>query len=508
MARVFSDPPSASQANPAARPFSRSDYDTGYRDPGPVVMPRMEPASEAVTIEKVGDFLELDFRRLFVWLRKGFRTALLLALLGGMAGGAFAVLSKPRYTVGTDILINPANLQVVANDLYQQPGQVDSQVLDARSKLRVLTSGNVLSRVVDELKLTDDPEFFDPRPSLVSELLGRPAAKPDPKLAALDSLEKRVSTLADDTSFVATLSVSAETIDKAIAISKSMVKAFQDELAKADAEGANRAAAALDDRLGQLKRDVQAADEKVEAYRRSHKLASSDGQLVSSQFMTQLNSQIVAAQSRMIAAQAAYDAVVAAGPTAVSSDPVAAAALVALRNKAGNLQQQLDAMSMTYGKRHPALVQLHAELNAANAQIKAEVNRIHEAAKSTLDKAKSALDGLNAKMDDLKGNVFNDSDSQVALRELERDASSKTAVYESFLSRAHQITEREQIDTTNVRVISTAVPPAGRSWPPRTIIVVGLGLVAGFMLGMLVAMIRGIFRDLREPPLRPGEFRA
>jgi len=52
------------------------------------------------------------------------------------------------------------------------------------------------------------------------------------------------------------------------------------------------------------------------------------------------------------------------------------------------------------------------------------------------------------------------------------------------------------------------VPPAGRSWPPRTIIVVGVGLVGGFVLGLLFAVIRGIFRDLREPPLRLGEFRA
>jgi len=458
----------------------------------------------AVTIDKLGDFLELDFRRLFVWLRAGLRMATILAVVGGIAGGAYAMLSKPRYTVGTDILINPANLQVVANDLYSQPGQVDSQVLNTGSKVRVLTSRNVLTQVVDELQLYNDAEFFDPTPSLLQELIGTDEPIPDGRLAAQESLEKRVRAVADEKSFVATLLVSAETTTKAIAISQSMVKSFQEELARGEAEGANRAAAALDDRLDQLKSDVQIAEEKVEAYKRLHRLSSTDGKLVSSQSMAQLNAQLGEAQSRVIAAQASYDALVAAGPNANSPDPVAAAALVALRNKAGLLRQQLDAQSMIYGSRHPTIIKLTAEVDAAEMQINAEVERIVSGAKATRDRTQSALDGLNAKMDALKGSVFSDSESQVALRELERDANSKTAIYESYLSRARQITEREQIDTSNVRVISTAVPPPGRSWPPRTLLMILVGIFGGLFLGMLFAIGRGISCDLRQPATGPA----
>ena len=305
---VFNDPPKPTYANPAARPFSRSDYDVAKPIGGAAVLHRVAEPHPAVTIDKLGDFLELDFRRLFVWLRAGLRMATILAVVGGIAGGAYAMLSKPRYTVGTDILINPANLQVVANDLYSQPGQVDSQVLNTGSKVRVLTSRNVLTQVVDELQLYNDAEFFDPTPSLLQELIGTDEPIPDGRLAAQESLEKRVRAVADEKSFVATLLVSAETTTKAIAISQSMVKSFQEELARGEAEGANRAAAALDDRLDQLKSDVQIAEEKVEAYKRLHRLSSTDGKLVSSQSMAQLNAQLGEAQSRVIAAQASYDA--------------------------------------------------------------------------------------------------------------------------------------------------------------------------------------------------------
>jgi uncharacterized protein involved in exopolysaccharide biosynthesis len=86
----------------------------------------------------------------------------------------------------------------------------------------------------------------------------------------------------------------------------------------------------------------------------------------------------------------------------------------------------------------------------------------------------------------------------VTLRELQRDADSKTAISEAFLTRAQQITQREQIDTSNVRVISTAVPPAARSWPPRTVLVMAGGAFGGIALGVMLAIGLGIAGDMRR----------
>ncbi|TIL34858.1 GumC family protein [Mesorhizobium sp.] len=490
-------------ARRASRARLQQDAPVTARPSAPVTPPTPEPVP-TVTLDKIGDFLELDFRRLFVWLRAGLVLALMLAVAGGVIGAAYGLLSKQRYTVTTEILINPANLQVVENDVYSQPGQVDSQILNARSKQRILTSGNVLARVVDELGLANDPEFFDPDQTASTSGAAVSGGKFDPKLVAQKSLAQRVSVAADETSFVTTLAVSAETTGKAILISQAMVKAFQEELATAEAAGAGRAAAALEGRLGQLKRDVQAAEEKVESYRRSHNLSASNGQLVSSQTMTQLNSEIGEAQSRVIAAQASYDALVASGVNGANPDPAVSAALSVLRDKANGLRQQIDSQSMTFGPRHPTIVRLRTEFETVSSQLRAEFSRTVGTAKANLDKANASLASLTARMNALKNNVFTDSESQVALRELERDAASRRAVYESFLSRARQITEREQIDTTNVQVISTAVPPPGRSWPPRTPVTAGLGAFAGFALGMLLAIAMGIVRDMRQPPNRSG----
>jgi uncharacterized protein involved in exopolysaccharide biosynthesis len=482
----------------AAEPVARA---TPANDAAPATAIPASIPVETVTLNKLGDFLELDFGRLFTWLRRGMLLGLVLAAIGGVAGGIYAMVATPKYTVSTDILIDPANLQALPDDLYQQPGQVDSALLNAGSKFRVMTSGNVLSRVVTELNLTDDKEFYNPEPGFsLSSLIPGSGEKADaqPEVAALAALTKKVTAKADEKSFVATLYVSSESSDKSIRISDAIVRSFQTELATAESSGASRTADALNDRLNELKASVKDAEEKVEAYKRANNLAASSGELVSNQTLTQLNAQVVDAQARVIAAQSAYDELVAAGASANTADTQVSASLGSLRSQVAGLRSQLDSQSTIYGPRHPTIVKLNTELAAAQSELNAELGRIVAAARVTLDEAKSGLQALTEKADALKTNVFSDNEALVALRELERDAASKTTIYEAFLSRAKQVAEREQIDTTNVRVISTAVPPPARSWPPRTVVMVGAGAAGGFVLAMLIAVVLGIRRDMRQ----------
>jgi uncharacterized protein involved in exopolysaccharide biosynthesis len=468
----------------------------------PREVPIDPPPAQVVTLEKVADFLELDLRRLFVWLKDGLKLIILFMVVGGLLAAAYGMLATRRYTVTVDVLIDPANLQVVTNDLYSQPGQIDGQLLTVVNRMRIMTSGNVLARVVDTLKLAEDPEFYKaPEPGFLSGFSGKPAETPDPQLSAIKALQKKVSVSADDRSFIAALSVSSESADKAITISKAIVEAFQEELARADADGARRAAAALDERLEQLKRDVQAADEKVEAYRRASNLTTGeDGQLVSSLSLTQLNTQLAAARTRVIDAQVSYNALMKVGTDAVGNQLAVPTGLALLLDRASALRQQVEALRMVYGDRHPSIVRMQAELTAMGDQVRSELTRATNAAKSELDKANSALTTLRTQMTELEGSAFNDNQSQVELRELQRDATSKAAIYESFLSRTRQITEREQINTTNVRVISEALPPSGRSWPPSTAILFILGLIGGAIVGTGIAVARGMIIDLRQPP--------
>lgn len=461
-------------------------------DPRTAAKPQAPTQSqpETVTLEKIGDFLELDLRRITVWLRERLLWIAALAILGAIAGGAYGVLSKPSYTVTSDILIDPAGLQVLGDTAATAAQQPDSALLAAASKLRVMTSGNVLTRVVSDLRLSSDPEFADP------------AGKIDPEVAALAALGDAIKITADEKSFVATMAVTTQDVDKSILISNAIFVAFQDELKRAETDGSNQIVTGLDSRLEDLKKSVNLADAAVEDYKRANGLQSSAGELTSSLLLNQLNSQVVAAQGAVIAAQSAYDGLRAGGTG--SGDAAQNATLDSLRAQLATSQQKLQSQSMVYGARHPIIMQLQTEVDALQAQVASETTRMVAAAKTRLDEATTALQALTAKSDSQRTTVFSDNQALVQLRELERDAKSKSAVYEAFLSRSQQLSESGNLDTSNVRVISTAVPPLARSWPPRNVLMIALGGFGGLGLGLVLALGLGIVGDIRGPRAEPA----
>ncbi len=96
------------------------------------------------------------------------------------------------------------------------------------------------------------------------------------------------------------------------------------------------------------------------------------------------------------------------------------------------------------------------------------------------------------------------NEALVGLRDLERNVEASRAVYQSFLVRARQTGEEATLDRTNARVISRAMPPLSRSWPPRGLLlalslIAGLGLGAAWRSSVIFSMVKSI---------RAGRFRV
>lgn len=472
-------------ARAEARPAPRPDA------PPPAAPPA--PATDWAAL------FRLDIDSLIGWLLAGLRTIVAVAVLGALAGLLAGVFLPSRYTAYTDILVDPANLQVVSDDLFAQSAARDAQLLEVESKLRVLTSRNVLVRVVDDLDLVNDIEFAG-RPSLLDLpmlILGR-AADGDPRLGVLRELGERVEARREERSFVVTLAVETEDPQKSVVIADAIVAAFQDELAAADAAGAGRAAAALTERLAELEASVNAAEERAETFRRENGLSSFDGELFSSQTMAQLTTRLVEARARLIDAESLHAELTAPGAdVAARAANLPASTLGTLRTQHAALRQEADSLAATYGPRHPNLQAVQPQLQALETAIAQETERFVSAARTELEQARAVVASLEAEAEATRASVFTDGAALVRLRELQREAAAAAAVYESFLARTLQVTERQGIDTTNVRVISPAIPPDSRSFPPRTLVLIAAGGMAGLMLGTALAVGLGLLGRLR-----------
>lgn len=448
---------------------------------------------------------QVDLDDAIGWVLNGKRWIALATVAGLLAGAGFGLLAQPRYTAYTDILVPPANLQVVANDLYATTMQSDAQVLEVESRMRVLNSGNVLRRVAETLDLAHDEEFaappkwYDFRAALFPK-----AETGDPIVGVMRELSERIKVMRQERSYLVTAAVWTWDPEKSVKVANALAEAFRQELVRGEASGAAQAAQTLNDRLAELKAAVSQAEDKVQAFRRENNLQQSAvGQLVSTQSMQQINAKMIDAQARESEAAARYRQLTEARAGALEpSSSLQSPTLTQLRVQYAELKRQVESMSLTYGPRHPALTTIRTQAKAIEREVFNETARMMAAAKLDLDQARGALASLERDTAKARSSVSVDDEAQVKLRELERDAQAKGSLYQAFLTRAGEATQREQVDATNVRVVSTAVPPERRSYPPRTLLLTVAGAIVGFGFGCALALALGFFaayrRTLRE----------
>lgn len=498
-----------------ARPRAKSLLDVVMTENGPAVTARIatppqikEPQQQLLDAAFFPNLTRLDkisVSEVLLWLREGWLWIVAAVVVCIAAALFYAVVTPPRYTSYTDIIINPSNLNVIDDAIFTSSPQRDTQLLEVESKLRTLTSRNVLARVVADLDLDKDPEFT--RPDFFTRLK-HPFSSDDPagdnQLAALRTLIDRVQADREASSFVVTLKVWSGSAEKSVTLSNAIVDAFQKELFQSTSDSSGRVVTDLQGRLEDLRKAVTAAEEKVETFKRDNRLQVNNGELVNNQLSTELNAQVLAAQQRFIQADARYRQM----NTAVEQKRTIGAsifdstAMDDMRKRYVIVQQQIGSMKLIYGAQHPRIVAAEAERASLETAMNEETLRILAAAKAEVDQSRSSLNDLQEKAQDKQSNVFADNDVQVQLRDLERNARSAATIYETYLGRAQQVAEEQKVNSNNVHVISPPVPANTRSWPPSKVFLLAVATVAGTLLGAFMALAIGLWGYVRGT--RPG----
>ena len=443
-----------------------------------------------------------DFQRFLSVIWRDKATILWTTALSLLIAVLFATLVPPRYTATTQILIDPTDLRAVANDLTPANQANDAAVLQVESQVRVLTSDNVLRRVINAESLDRDPEFIGRSSWLGGARYG------DDSLTALNALKRAVQVKRAERTYVVDVSVTSHDPAKAARIANAIAQAYLAEQTDVRSDAARQISQSLSARLTELKDRVRQAEDRVETYKARNNILGASGQLVNEQQLSELNNQLGMARARTAAAKARLDQIehvripkeeIGAFPEAVQSQTI-----TALRTQYAEIMRREAEQMTSLGERHPAVIEIQAQAERLRHMIEDEVRRIALSARSEYESARANEAALAANLEKLKGNAVTTNEAMVTLRELERDVAASRAVYESFLVRARETGEQERLDTKNIRVISRADPPLRRSFPPsNTLLAVG-ALLIGVCGGTGIVMMRAA--DGSAPrPRRPAE---
>jgi polysaccharide biosynthesis transport protein len=446
-----------------------------------------------------------------IWRRK---MSIVGTIVGALIGAfLFVALVTPQYTAVTQILIDPSDLRAIDNGLTSTSQLPEASVLQAETQVRVLTSDNVLRRVVAGEKLNRDPEFAGNQDSVARrlaagvldafgiELQRLPA---DTTLAALNELHRRVRVKRAERTYVVDVAVTTREREKSVRLANAIAQAYLEEQIAARAEAARRVSDSISARLSELQERVRQAERRVEEFKARHNIVGASGQLVNEQQLSEVNNQLVLARARTAEAKSRFEQVQrlqrSGAEIGAVTEAVQSQTITALRAQHAEVTRREAEMVTQLGSRHPAVAEIQAQARGLRRLINEEVTRIAEAARNDYERARASEESLTGSLDALKRSAMITNEALVTLRELEREVQASRAVYESFLVRARETGEQERLDTRNVRIISAADLPLRRSWPPGNVPLLLCALIIGLVAGAGLALWRGVNDGHKGPP--------
>ncbi|WP_237180222.1 GumC family protein [Rhodoplanes sp. Z2-YC6860] len=444
----------------------------------------------------LGDLAGILYRRK-AWIL-GATTACLV-----LAAGYLAVV-KPNYTSTAQVYFDPRDRPIPKEDAREQSSVPGDGVLLVESQLKIITSGEVLSRVVDQMGLREDPDFngHGGFVASVKAMLGF-GPSGDEGLAALRNLRAATSAKRNERSFVIDISVSAHTPQRATDLANAIASAYLKEQDDANANFNRRTSEAITSQLERMRDAVSQSEQAVAAYKAANNLVGSRDRLVTGQELDEANTQLTNAKTRLNEAQARAKLVesIESGTTPLEALPEAIQSntIVQLRARAADASREEAQLAQVVGPNHPALQQARAQVRDVQAAIKNEAKLIAQSVRNAAITERINVQNLQARFDSLKELAQDNEKAMVPLRELERKADSNRVVYETYLARAKAASEQQVINNTNIRLVSRAVPPDRKSWP-QTIPIMAGALFGGLFVGIVLALLRDALGRMRRPP--------
>jgi len=477
---------------------------------GQSLRPQTQAADDLVDKET------LDLRQVqdFFWRRWK------VILLTSFALMAFSFLSTlmmtPRYTAMAEILLEPRKEKIFGSEnilpeLNLETGNVDSQ-------LPVIQSINLLRKVVEKEKLTEDTEFGTPRPSLLAVIMSmfrteEAEAGADPSLsplmlATIKRLRDALDVQRTGRTFILTIAITSEDKNKAARIANAIAERYVVDQLDARYEAARRASTWLAERMEDLAAQLRQSEEAVAKFRKENNLVATSSEskvTISEQQLSELNAKLIAARAEAAERRAKYDQAVQVnsrgGNLQAIPDVVHSLVIQDLRKQQAEVARKEADLVAHYSDQHPLVINARAERRDIERSISAEVQRILINLKNDLEVSKSREDSLQASLSQVTGQTGLDNNVGIRLRELERANMANKTLYDNFLSRAKITQEQSSFEEREARIISPATKPIRASFPKTGMIVAlagVLGLVFGIGGAVALDMLNSGFLAARE----------
>ena len=494
-------------------------------EPTTQIIERTQPAQRQ---EEEGGEIDLLKLWLVVWQRKW--SIITLVLVVSMLASLYANSLTPIYQAQATMLFEKKSAPVMSIEQLYGMDSFGYEFLETQMEL--LKSRALAERVVRDLGLTTNP-VFDSRqwpkqePSLfsISGLKNKfdfntviPATMP------VDLEAEQASTEADifDSATAQVMgSVSVEQLGEsklvqlnvtmaepqlAATIANALASGFIESQLEANVDQSMASTNWMNTRLVDLREKLKVAEGLLQKYRESENLVDVNGVgTISAAELSGTSDRMLDAGSQRAEAESQYRQVQGmqgswerlASVPAVLGNPL----IQSFKGDEARARSKVEELSRRYGPKHPAMMAARSELSAASASLRAQVEQVVAGIERNYQLAVANENSLKTSLNTNKEQMQDISRKEFKLRELQREVDANRTLYETFMNRLKETTATSDLDSSNVRVIDTAMTPGGPIAPQKSRIVLIAAVLAGLFgvgLTLLLDFLSNTFRSSED----------
>jgi len=426
---------------------------------------------------------EIDLMELFRALWRGKWLIMLISVVALFAGGYYAFgVAEPQYRSSATLTVEMRTNQVV--DIESVISGASTETAALNTEIEIILSRRVLGKVVDELSLSEDPEFNPAlrTPSALSQVVGSvkglissgeatetagSSETKSPRDLTIDALRRALSASVQRDTYVFTISATTGDARKSARIVNTLAEQYIEDQIAVKFEATEQAAEWLSTRVTELEENLREREDVLTQ-------ARAETDLISAEALEGLNLQAKDLRER----------------------------LAEMRERAATAQNEVDLLrDLRASDDRAALVEETNDLELrrlleairsgdddAEAMFDQRVDTLVANAEDVYDRLRGQVEALAASYRNLQDRIDRQSEDLVRIEQMAREVEATRTLYETFLTRLKETNIQRGLQRADSRVLSEAI--LGGQIAPRTPRILALSLILGAMGGAAIVLLR------------------
>lgn len=458
------------------------------------------PLNSAASLSAPAATNEISMIRRYLRIALRWRYVILGAVAACFLLGLIAtLLVTPQYTATATIEISREANQVTNFQGVEREASVADQEF-YQTQYGLLQSRSLSERVAVQLRLVDDPKFYErfgvsSDASAFQLVNGRyPAAgRATRQRVAGEILRNRLDVAPTRLSRLVDIRVTSPDAEFSAKVANAWSDAFIQTNLERKVQATSYGRNLLQRQLAQQKERLDESQRQLVSYASQQRIinlpaqSNADGttseRSIVADDLASLNTALSQATAERIAAEARYRE---GGRAGASSEALRNQAINSLRQRRAEYAAEYQKLLTQFEPQYPAARALKSQIDQLDRSIANEERRVSGSIETDYRGAVERERALQARVEQLKGSYLDLRRRSIQYNIFQQEVDTNRALYEGLLQRFKEIGVASGVGVNNVSVVDEADVPE-RPSSPRLLVNLAIALLAGLGLGVALA---------------------